>query len=353
MSSARRKLCIGAPNWVGDLTMATPVLEAAVACEAFDEVVIACRERLAALLGGGPLEPHVRTHRGGRSELELYRALAPDVLLLLSNSFGAAWRAWRAGVPVRAGSALSGRRWLLTHAVVPPRASGRRVPIPTAHLHRDVAGLVGVHARGLHPRLAVTDQERASVRDDLAALGLGDGEAYVLCCPGAAFGAAKLWPPERFARALDLLHETHGWRGVVSGGPGEERLVEAVASAARRGALAFRGATRGLEGLRALVAGARLVLVGDSGPRWIAAAFDVPCVSVLGPNVPQLTASSLELCEVVRLEGLACSPCAQRTCPLGHHRCMRELAPEAVVAAAERVLARARGAAPAALPVAT
>jgi len=69
----------------------------------------------------------------------------------------------------------------------------------------------------------------------------------------------------------------------------------------------------------------------------------VPCVSVLGPNIPQLTASSLELCEVVRVGGLACSPCARRTCPLGHHRCMHELAPEAVAAAADRVLARTTG----------
>jgi ADP-heptose:LPS heptosyltransferase len=53
---------------------------------------------------------------------------------------------------------------------------------------------------------------------------------YVMCCPGAAFGAAKLWPPERFAAALDRLHELHGWRGVVSGGPGEEALMEAVAT---------------------------------------------------------------------------------------------------------------------------
>ena len=72
----------------------------------------------------------------------------------------------------------------------------------------------------------------------------------------------------------------------------------------------------------------------------MAAAFDVPCVSIMGPNVPELTASSLECCEVVRVEGLACSPCAERRCPLGHHRCMLEIGPEQVVAAAERLLAR-------------
>jgi len=335
------RLAIGAPNWVGDLVMATPVLEAALASERFGEVHVLCREPLAGLLAGGPVESHLRTHAGGGGELALLRELAPDAVLLLSNSLGAAWRAFRARVGVRAGSALNGRRLLLTHAVVPPTLEGRRFPIPTAHLHRDVGALLGIHAASLHPRLHVSAEGRAQARERLQALGLEPGEPYVLCTPGAAFGAAKLWPPERFARVLDLLHASRGWSAVVSGGPGEEPLIEAVVSAARGRAISMAREPRSLAGLKALVAEAALLLVGDSGPRWVAAAFDVPCVSILGPNVPQLTASSLERCEVVRVADLPCSPCARRTCPLGHHRCMHELAPEAVAAAAERVLARA------------
>jgi heptosyltransferase-2 len=311
-------------------------------------VHVLCREPLAPLLAGGSVEPHVRTHRGGKSETALLRELRPDAVLLLSNSLGAAWRAFAARVPMRAGAALNGRRALLTHAVVPPTLDGRRFPIPTAHLLRDVAGLVGVHPPSLHPRLVVEAGERERVRGRLEDLGLEPDAPYLLCTPGAAFGAAKLWPPERFARALDLIHAERGWRAVVSGGPGEEPLIEAVAAEATSPVISLAREERTLAGLKALVAGASLLLVGDSGPRWVAAAFDVPCVSVLGPNIPQLTATSLECCEVVRLGGLACSPCARRTCPLGHHHCMRGLLPEAVAAAAERALVRA--AAPSTLP---
>jgi len=84
------------------------------------------------------------------------------------------------------------------------------------------------------------------------------------------------------------------------------------------------------------------LLCGDTGPRWYAAAFDVPCVSVMGPNFPEATASSLELAAIVRVEGLECSPCLRKTCPLGHHRCMRDLAPERAVRAALEVLDRTR-----------
>jgi len=335
---SRGVLVVRAPNWVGDLVMATPVLEAACADPRFAGVHVAVREHLAPLLAGGPLEARVVPLARGTETARL-RSLGAAAALLLSNSFGAAWRALRARIPVRAGAALGGRGPLLTHRVVPPSQDGRRVPIPTAHLQRDVAGLLGIAVPSPAPRLASTDAEQAAARAMLDRLGL-DGAPYFLAAPGAAFGASKLWPPERFGAALDALFERTGLRAVVTGGPGEEAAMRAVAEAARHPALSLDGEPRDLVGLKALVAGSRLVLVGDSGPRWIAAAFGVPCVSVLGPNFPELTATSLERCAIVRRADLECAPCLERTCPLGHHRCLADLAVEPVVDAALDLLRR-------------
>jgi heptosyltransferase-2 len=333
-------LAIRAPNWVGDLVMATPLLEAAVGDARFGRVTVLVRDHLAPLLAGGPCAAHVRAIGRGASEGALYRELAPDGVLLLTNSLGAAWRAFRARVPLRAGAALSGRGWLLTHRVVPPSMNGRRFPIPTAHLLADVAGLFGILPSSLHPRLHVSAEARAAQRAHLESLGLGAGEGYALCTPSAAFGAAKMWPARHHARALDLLYDRFGLTGVVTGGPGEEPVLRAVAAACKRPVIDLSGEPRDLERLKALVAEAALLLTSDSGPRWFAAAFDVPCVTVMGPNFPELTASSLERCEVVRLD-LECSPCLERVCPLGHHRCMEALEPELALQAAGRLLARA------------
>jgi heptosyltransferase-2 len=341
------RLAIRAPNWVGDLVMATPIFDAARADPRFSSVRIFVRKNLAGVLADGPCADLVQTLASDDDEVRLYGAaepaaagaFQPDAVLLLSNSFGAALRAWRAGVPIRAGVALSGRRALLTHALVPPTRAGRRIPIPTAHLLRDVAGLLGILVPDLHPRLEVRAGLAAEERARLARLGVDPERGYVLCCPGAAFGAAKLWPPERFAAVLDALYLERGWRGVVTGGPGEEALVGAVAAASTRGALSLASEPRDLERLKALVRDARLLLVGDSGPRWYAAAFDVPCVSVMGPNFPELTATSLEHARILRVEGLECSPCLERVCPLGHHRCMRDLGSDRVLAAALEVSA--------------
>lgn len=333
-------LVIRAPNWVGDLVMATPVIEAALADARIARVSVAVRSHLASVLEGGPCEGHLVRIESRRAEAEALRALGADAALLLSNSTGAAWRALRAGIPIRAGAALGGRAPLLSHRVVPPARFGRRSPIPTAHLHRDVAGLLGILVPDLHPRMYAAPELCRSVRGELEERGLGAGEAYVLCAPGAAFGAAKLWPPEHHARVLDELFERHGWRGVVTGGPAEAAEIRAVAELCAHPAIDLANAPRDLTRLKALVHDAALLLVGDSGPRWYAAAFDVPCVTLMGPNSPELTASSLERCEVVRLEGLECAPCLRRRCPLDHHRCMRDLLPAHALAAVERLVGR-------------
>jgi len=340
-------LVIRGPNWVGDLVMASAVLEAALRSveggpgspQPWDTVTILVRKHLAPVLADGPCEPRTVAFTGSAGEVEAYARLRPDAVALFTNSLGAAWRARKA--PMRIGTALSGRRALLTHAVVPPTRDGRRFPIPMPHLFRDVVGLAGIQVPDLHFRLYVRAELVERERARLARLGLAEDEPYVLCCPGAAFGAAKMWIPGHYARALDRIHEEHGLRAVVTGGPGEEPLVEAVVGGCSHAALSLANEERDLEGLKALVSGARLMVVGDSGPRFVAAAFDTPSVTVMGPSSPDLTGNSFEIGEFARVSELECAPCLQRFCPLGHHRCMIELAPEVVVAAAGRVLVRA------------
>lgn len=324
------RLVIRAPNWVGDLAMATPVLAAAAEDPRWDEVHVVLRAHLAPLLTELPFPVEVHPIESHDNEAETLAGLGADAALLLTSSLRSAWLARRGGIPIRAGSGTGLCRLLLTHAVRPTTIGGRRAPAPTAHLYRDVAGLLGLAVADLHPRLAAPAAARRSVRGRLGFEG-----PYVLASPGAAFGAAKLWPPERFAAALDEVAGSRGWEAVVVGGPGEEALTEAVIAAAN---LPVHRLQADLAELRSLVAEAELLLVGDSGPRWIAAAFDVPCVSVLGPTSPEQTATSLEHARIVRLEGLECAPCLERRCPLGHHRCMKELAVEPVVAAASELL---------------
>ena len=89
--------------------------------------------------------------------------------------------------------------------------------------------------------------------------------------------------------------------------------------------------------LKALVRRGTLMVTGDTGPRHLAVAFDRPVVCLMGPNDPNYTNYCLERQVVIRKD-LDCSPCQRKVCPLGHHRCMRDITVDEVVAAGERLL---------------
>lgn len=316
--------------------MATPILREACASGRYERVSIGVRTHLCEILAEGPLEENLTPIPSSKDEVGLLSELRPDVALLLSNSPGAAWRTFRAGVSVRAGAAIGSRRWFLTHRVAPATRDGRRFPAPTRDLMTRLAATVGIEPEGgseARLRLDVGPATRDTARSVLRELGLGADEKYCVSAPSAAFGAAKAWPPAHHAWVLDALHERFGWRGVLCGAPGEEPVLAAVAKAARHPVIDLSSTKRTLSLLKAWIAEAQLVVSSDSGPRWVAGAFDVPCVCLIGPNYPELT-PPLPGSALLRVEDLECSPCIQRTCPLGHHRCMEELAPERALAAA-------------------
>ena len=328
-------LVVRAPNWVGDVVMATPVLEAAArevgAASGLERLSVAIRSHLAPVLHDGPLADHLLPFHGRDGEARALADCGADAALLFTNSLGAAWRAFRSGIPVRVGTALGGRGPLLSHRIAPPRSDGRRVPAPTVHVYADLAGQLGIVPSNLDLVLHHRPELDEELRQRLEGHGLARDEGYVLCVPGAAFGAAKLWPPTHHAAALDALHDRTGLRGLVTGGPGEEPTIRAVVEACRHPVIDFTEEPRDLERLKPLISQASLVLCSDSGPRWYAAAYRRPRVALVGPTFVELVTTTEEE-RILRL-GLECSPCLERVCPLGHHRCMVELGPERAVAA--------------------
>ena len=92
-----------------------------------------------------------------------------------------------------------------------------------------------------------------------------------------------------------------------------------------------------LNALKALVRRGRLMITGDTGPRHLGNAFDLPVVCMIGPNDPRYTDYCMERTALIRKD-LACSPCQRKICPLGHQSCMRDITVAEVAQAGERLL---------------
>ncbi|GAB4138899.1 MAG: lipopolysaccharide heptosyltransferase II [Planctomycetota bacterium] len=346
-----RSVFVRAPNWLGDFVMATSAFERIRRGFPSARITAGMRPHLKGLLGGvgffdGVVEtPRARGPLGLWRQVSSLRRIGPEVAVVLPNSLETGLVPFLARVPWRLGY-QQGRPGLLNLGVSFPvrrrwfqrRMGPRRWPRPMPHHYGVLLDRIGLPAVGFHPRLSVTDEERSWVDRHLAALGIGPEDETVLFVVGANFGASKLWMPERFAAAARHF-ERKGLRSLVVVGPAEVELGRQIARKA--GVIGLTDPVLGLGHLKALVSRCSLMITGDTGPRHLAVAFDRPIVCLMGPNDPGYTAYCLDATTVIRKD-LPCSPCQRKVCPLGHHRCMRDITVEEVVRAGESMLDRAR-----------
>jgi heptosyltransferase-2 len=178
-------------------------------------------------------------------------------------------------------------------------------------------------------RLSVTSEEANWAQSILG------GGSWLAINPGAAYGSAKRWIPERFAEVGDRLAREFGVRIVLTGGPGEKEIGRDIEKAMQIRPLNLIGKTT-VRQMAAVLSRCRLVVTNDSGPMHVAAAFGVPIVAVFGPTDHTTTHPYAEAFQVVRKD-FECAPCLQRQCPTDH-RCMNAVTVEDVVSATKNFL---------------
>ncbi|GAC1390529.1 MAG: glycosyltransferase family 9 protein [Ktedonobacteraceae bacterium] len=153
--------------------------------------------------------------------------------------------------------------------------------------------------------------------------------------PGAR-PPARRWPAAYFASVADTLAQYFNAQILLTGGPGEEQTVQAVADLMHTSALVLAGKTS-LGGLAALLSQLDLFISNDTGPAHIACAVDCPSVTIFGPaDVRRWAPLNRQRHPIVR-HPVACSPCGYWECPIDH-RCLRWLLPETVLTIAQQIL---------------
>jgi heptosyltransferase-2 len=241
------------------------------------------------------------------------------MVLVLPNSFRAALFAWLVGSPVRVGYATDGRRWLLSH----PVPAVEEQPCHQIDAYLRLIAALGLPVVERLPTLAPTVRAEVEAEQLWNAQGWGREDLVIGICPGAAFGPAKRWWPERFAALADRLIAAGGFRVVFFGSRDEIPLVAHICSQMTYKAVSLAGQDT-LGSFMALAARCRVMITNDSGSMHIANAVGTPVVALFGPTDPRRTAPAGAPATVLRHD-LPCSPCFRTSCPYADHPCMRAI----------------------------
>jgi heptosyltransferase-2 len=324
--TAPRRIVVRAPNWIGDVVLSLGALRDLRRNFPEARLEVLARPWVARLYEAVPGIDAVVESRGVRKDAAALRGRF-DAGVLFTNSFGSALSLLLAGVPERWGYATEGRGPLLTRRARVPDAIRRRSQV---YYYRAMLAGVGLEVSAAPDVSLACPGAWAARGREL----LGPGPV-VGVNPGAAFGSAKQWLPERYAAAAERIAALRGARVAIVGGPAERPLAEAIGAALRTPPVDLCGRTD-LAELVGVLKQMELLVTNDSGPMHVASALGTPVVAVFGPTDWRETAPAGPAPSRVVREEAHCSPCMLRECPIDH-RCMTRVSASRVVAEAQSV----------------
>jgi heptosyltransferase-2 len=314
-------------NWVGDNILALPTYRALQRRFKHEGgIAVAAPENIAALLASSGICRKVVAWNGNtRERINALKRGRFRRAVILPNSFRAAMIAYAAGIGERWGYSTDCRSLFLTHVVPRLRDHGHQLDDYTKLLAAMNAPRVVDEIPSIKLPTAVRDRARRKLR----ARGVRVDRPLFGIHAGGLYGRAKHWGDERYQEVADRLR-ADGFGVVLLTSPGERVQAETI-SASCDGLPIFGESGDVLE-IAAAISHCSVVITNDSGPLHLAAALAVPSVSIFGPTDPDRTVIP-GASRVVRAS-ISCQPCYARECPLGHHRCMRDITVDDVYAAA-------------------
>ncbi len=312
-------------NWVGDTILTYPTVQALKNLYPKSHLTILVPNHLVDLWKTFPfvdeIIPFIK--KGGISsiweDLNLSESLKErkfDLALILPRSFRSALHIFAARIPIRIGYKGEGRSLFLTHRI--PRTQ-EVLCVHRVHYYRRLMEPLGKLEPIPPPRLFLREEDRGWAEKRLEELGLLDGRPLIGINPGAAYGLAKCWYPDRFAELGRRLSEKRKATVLIFGRKKEQDIANEILESLGSGGVDFTGETHLLQ-LAALLERCRLLVTNDTGTMHVASAIGTPVVAIFGSTDPVTTGPWGDGHVVVKKE-VSCSPCLKRTCPTDH-QCM-------------------------------
>ena len=266
-----------------------------------------------------------RAWTGWRDDVRALSAGSFDTALLLPNSFAAARIASGAAIAERWGYATDGRSSLLTRAISKPQ-----VPVHQRAYYQALTAALGVPEGPPYARVSPdVDHARQLLRE----IGLDVDEPFVVFAPGAAYGRAKQWLPERFAELAHAIIVDRGWSVLMVGAAVDRDTCDDITrrlpkTGTRINRLIDFSGKSDLPTLAGVLSQASAVVSNDSGAMHLAAAVGTKVIAIFGPTneraTAPLSAGPHSPVPIVITREVFCRPCMLRECPIDH-RCMRRI----------------------------
>jgi heptosyltransferase-2 len=329
-----RRILIRATNWVGDGVMSLPALEAVRENFPSSSITVLARPWVTPLFEHHPAVDEILTFRKGEGYLtglgEMVRVIRMirkqkfDLAILFQNAFEAALLAYLGGVTYRLGYNTDGRSFLLTHPVI---RSAELLKLHQVEYYLSILRAMGWEAAARDPSLYVAKEYVQRARILIESNGMKQSDLLVGLSPGAIFGAAKRWPPERFASIGDWAVERWGAKVLIMGTKSEADICEALCAAMTHQPVNLCGRTSLGEAM-GLITHLGFFVTNDSGLMHIAAALGVPTVAIFGSTDHVATGPRSAKAMIVTHD-IECAPCLKPECPRDY-RCMLSIEPEEV-----------------------
>ena len=320
-----RRVLIRSANWVGDAVMSLPAIASVRQTFPQAEISILAKPWVAEIFQKNPVVDQVSVyqtpgiHQGLRGKWRLARQLKKqgfELAILLQNAFEAALISFLGGIPRRAGYNTDGRGILLTHPVTATRKikKGHQVDY-----YLEMVGSLGFQRAQRVPSLQIPLERREEACRMLQSFGLEESQELVGISPGATYGSAKQWFPERYTELASRIVRNFGAPILIFGSEGDKKVASQVGQDARVPLIDLTGMTT-LAQAMALIARCRLFITNDSGLMHVAAALGIPVIAIFGSTDPERTGPLGEMCRVV-CRPVSCAPCLKTECP-EDRRCM-------------------------------
>ena len=332
INASPRNILVRMPNWLGDLVMATPILKDLRHHCPEAKITVCCQGALGAVIQEDPNIDSLLNFKRSKGRLSrqntglLIDSLKKgqyDLGILLTNSFSSAWMFYRGNVLNRLGYADHWRTFLLDYPIPFPKARNSQHLVTT---YKMLLSPLGIPVSDSSPALYLTESEKRMAADQLKDRGVASDHILVGINPGAAYGSAKCWLPDRFKNVVRQLIEDSRIRVVFFGDSSGASLVNEICKDLPDTVINLAGKTSVRE-LMAFIHRCHIFLTNDSGPMHMASALGIPLLALFG-STDDTTTGPYSGGQIIH-KHVPCSPCYRRQCPIDF-RCMTQISVDKV-----------------------